>query len=211
MGLGRETCHTADRPDDLGGQYGTHAKDIGEGGVASFYLGFDVSIELCDLSLQCPDVAHDLRSQPPATAGPEEPCGRMPRRMRAARRVESVPGTPPGTRSRRSPCRRLNARVRSATKSPRLSETVAGPPPPGLGIDSDQDLLMRCTHLRFGWISAIVACVKDTPTLGRALIPLLSHSAPRSPAGREPRTGQPPAQEGRQALRERPYAGALEA
>jgi hypothetical protein len=35
----------------------------------------------------------------------EEPCGRMPRRMRAARSAESVPAIPPGTRSRRSPCR----------------------------------------------------------------------------------------------------------
>ena len=32
----------------------------------------------------------------------EEPCGRMPRRMRAARAAESLPATPPGTRSRRS-------------------------------------------------------------------------------------------------------------
>jgi hypothetical protein len=44
----------------------------------------------------------------------EAPCGRMLRTMRAARWVESVPGTPPGTRSRRSPWRRLSARVRSA-------------------------------------------------------------------------------------------------
>jgi hypothetical protein len=35
----------------------------------------------------------------------EEPCARMPRRMRVARETESVPGTPPGTRSRRSPWR----------------------------------------------------------------------------------------------------------
>ena len=35
----------------------------------------------------------------------EAPCGRMPRRMRAARSAESVPAIPPGTRSRRSPCR----------------------------------------------------------------------------------------------------------
>ena len=149
MGLGRETCHTADRPDDLGGQYGTHAKDIGEGGVASFYLGFDVSIELCDLSLQCPDVAHDLRSQPPATAGPEEPCGRMPRRMRAARRVESVPGTPPGTRSRRSPCRRLNARVRSATKSSRLSESKRSTSEPASGSTAASRSLRQAARARW--------------------------------------------------------------
>jgi hypothetical protein len=55
----------------------------------------------------------------------EELCGRgrMPRRMRAARRAESVPATPPGRRSRRSPCKRLSARVRSATRSSRLSES----------------------------------------------------------------------------------------
>ena len=45
----------------------------------------------------------------------EVPCDRIPRRMRAARGVESVPVTPLGTRSLRSPCRRLNARVSSAT------------------------------------------------------------------------------------------------
>jgi transposase len=50
-------------------------------------------------------------------------CGRMLRRMRAARWAESDPATLPGTRSRRSPCRRLSARVRSATRSSRLSES----------------------------------------------------------------------------------------
>jgi hypothetical protein len=41
VSLGWETHHTADRPYDLGGQYGTYAKDLGESGTRSFYLGFD--------------------------------------------------------------------------------------------------------------------------------------------------------------------------
>jgi hypothetical protein len=53
----------------------------------------------------------------------EELCGRMPRRMHAARSAESVPVTPPGMRSRKSPCKRLSALVRSATRSSRLSES----------------------------------------------------------------------------------------
>src|SRR5215207_9036186 len=47
---------------------GAHAKDLGEGGAASFYLDFDASIEVCDLSLQHPHVAQDLRSQPTTEA-----------------------------------------------------------------------------------------------------------------------------------------------
>jgi hypothetical protein len=57
VGLGREAHHIADRSDDLRGQYWTYAKDLGEGGAGSFYFGFDAPIEICDLSLQCANVA----------------------------------------------------------------------------------------------------------------------------------------------------------
>ena len=44
MGFGRETRHTANRPDDLGGQYGTDAEDLYEAGSGSFYFGFDALV-----------------------------------------------------------------------------------------------------------------------------------------------------------------------
>jgi hypothetical protein len=44
VGLAREARHVADRPDDLGGQYGTWAEDLGEGGAGSLYLGFDAPV-----------------------------------------------------------------------------------------------------------------------------------------------------------------------
>jgi hypothetical protein len=49
--LGRETCHTTDRPNDLGSQYRTHAEDLGEGGARSFHFGFDAPVQVCNLSL----------------------------------------------------------------------------------------------------------------------------------------------------------------
>jgi hypothetical protein len=70
-----------------------------------------------------------------------------------------------------------------------------------VGIDPDQDLHER-RHLRFGRISLPVACAEDIPTSGPAAIPLLSHSARRTPAGRKPRTGQP-ISHGRQEVGER--------
>ena len=69
MGFCREAHHIADRPYDLGGLYGTYAEDFGKGGAGGFYLGFDAPIEICDLSLQCADVAQDFRSQLPTEAG----------------------------------------------------------------------------------------------------------------------------------------------
>jgi hypothetical protein len=44
VGLGREAHHVADRPDDLRGQYGTYAEDLGKGGAGSFHLGFDALV-----------------------------------------------------------------------------------------------------------------------------------------------------------------------
>jgi hypothetical protein len=67
--LGRKACNVADRPDDPGRQYGTHAEDPGEGGAGSVYLGFDALVEVGYLSVQRPDVAQDLRSQASAEAG----------------------------------------------------------------------------------------------------------------------------------------------
>jgi len=69
VGLGRETRHVADRPYDPRGQYGTHTEDLGEGGAGGFHLSFDEPVQVLDLSVQRPDVAQHLRSQPPAEAG----------------------------------------------------------------------------------------------------------------------------------------------
>ena len=60
MGLVREALHIADRSDDLCGQYWTYAKDLGEGGARSFYFGFYAPVQVCNLSLQCADVAQDF-------------------------------------------------------------------------------------------------------------------------------------------------------
>jgi hypothetical protein len=66
---GREARHVADRPDDPRGQYGTHAVDLGEDGAGGLHLGFDAPVQVLDLSVQRPDVAQHLRSQPPAEVG----------------------------------------------------------------------------------------------------------------------------------------------
>jgi hypothetical protein len=134
VGLGRETRHTADRPDDLGGQYGTHAEDLYEAGAGSFYLGFDTPIEVCDLSLQCPDVAYDLRSQPPADAG------RGALRSYAAQDADGSGGREcprdPATNevSQEESVQAVErSGVRSATKSPRLSESSRSTSEPASG------------------------------------------------------------------------------
>jgi len=83
--LGREAHHAADRPDDLGGQYGTHAEDLGEGGAGSFHLRFDAPVQVRDLSVQRPDAKRSTSEANRRRRWAEAPCGRMPRRMRAAR------------------------------------------------------------------------------------------------------------------------------
>ena len=102
MGLGRETLHTTDRPDDPRGQYGPHAEDLGEGGTGSFYLGFDTLVEVRDLSIQRTDVAQHLRSQPPAQAGrstlgpyaAQDACGSMGRKRSGHPAGHEVPQKP---------------------------------------------------------------------------------------------------------------------
>ena len=123
MGFGREACHVPDRPYDLSGQYWTYAEDLGEGGARCSYLFFDAPTQVRDLPVERPDSKRRTSEANRRRMLDEEPCGRIPRRIRAARGAESLPATPPGRRSRRSPCRRLNARVRSATRSSRLSES----------------------------------------------------------------------------------------
>ena len=125
MRLGREACHVTDRADDPRRQDRTYAEDLGEGGARGFHLGLDALVQVCDLSVQRPDVAQHLRSQPPAEA---PPWGRMPRKMRAARWAESFPVAPPGRRSLRSPCRRFSALVRSATRSISASRKAGAAP-----------------------------------------------------------------------------------
>jgi hypothetical protein len=64
----REACRVAERAYDPGGQDGTYAEDLGEGGAGSFHLGFDSPLEVGDLPIQRTDLAQDLRSQPPSEA-----------------------------------------------------------------------------------------------------------------------------------------------
>src|SRR5215213_2004316 len=111
MRLRREAPHGSDRPDDPSGKYGTYAEDLGEGGTGSFYLGFDALVQVADLSIQRPDVAQDLRSQPPTQAG----------RGAARGPYGAQDATPPGRRCLRSPWRRFSAGVRSVTRCSRVS------------------------------------------------------------------------------------------
>ncbi len=133
MSLGRETHHPADRPDDLGGQ------GMGPMPKISMRLVPEASTSASMRSFRSAIFRSSARTSRMISEAnrrrtrAEQPCARMPRRMRAARGVESVPATPPGTRSRRSPCRRLNARVRSATKSSRLSESRRSTSEPASG------------------------------------------------------------------------------
>ena len=69
MGLGGETRHVADRPDDPRGKDGTYAEDLGEGGAGGFHLGFDAPTQVSDLPVERPDVAQHFRGQAPAQAG----------------------------------------------------------------------------------------------------------------------------------------------
>ena len=99
----REARHVTDRAYDPRGQDGTYAEDLGEGGAGSLYLGFDALVFRSAIFR-----SSVLMSRRPSEASrrrtrEEEPCGRMPRKMRAARWAESVPAIPPGRRSRRSP------------------------------------------------------------------------------------------------------------
>src|SRR5918994_1750792 len=103
MRLGGEACHLADRAHDPGGQDGTYAVDLGEGGTGSFHLGFDAPVQVRDLPVKSADVAQHLRGQPPPEAG------------RGA-----APG-PYGAQDARGPIGR--ELPPSATRSPRLSES----------------------------------------------------------------------------------------
>jgi hypothetical protein len=67
--LGRETRHVADRTDDPGGQDGSYAEHLGEGGAGGLHLGFDAPVEVRDLPVKSADVAQHLSGQPPAQAG----------------------------------------------------------------------------------------------------------------------------------------------
>jgi hypothetical protein len=120
---GREAPHVPDRAYDPSGQYGTYAEDLGEGGAGSFHLGLDAPVEVRYLSIQRPDVAQDLRGQPPAEAGrgalgpyasqdARGPVGRKGSRHPSG---DEVPQKPVEAA--------LSARVRSATRSSRLSES----------------------------------------------------------------------------------------
>src|SRR5215217_773024 len=73
VGLGRETLHTADRPDDPGGQYRTHAEDPGEG----WYRKLLPRLRCARLGRRSFDPASGRRAAPPKPAvgagGPKHP------------------------------------------------------------------------------------------------------------------------------------------
>jgi hypothetical protein len=120
--LGRETPHVAyPVPMILAASMGPMAEDLGEGGVRGFHLRFDASVEVGDLPLQRPEVAQDLRGQPPAQA-----C----RGALGAYAVQDArcplgrerPSYPAGEEVPEEPVEAaLSALVRSATRSSRAS------------------------------------------------------------------------------------------
>jgi hypothetical protein len=67
--LGREACHVAYSSYDPGGQDGTYAEDLGEGGARGLHLGLYATVQVRDLPVQRPDVAQYLRGQAPPEAG----------------------------------------------------------------------------------------------------------------------------------------------
>jgi hypothetical protein len=67
--LGREACHVAYSSYDPGGQDGTYAEDLGEGGARGLHLGLYATVQVGDLPVQRPDVAQYLRGQAPPEAG----------------------------------------------------------------------------------------------------------------------------------------------
>src|SRR5215208_6547846 len=90
--------HCLPRPDDLRGEYGTDAKDLGEGSVGNVYLSFDA---LAFRFAIFRSSVRTLRARSPkptsAGAGRDAALGLYtPRTMRAARWVESVSGYPFG-------------------------------------------------------------------------------------------------------------------
>jgi hypothetical protein len=105
VSLGRETFHIAYRPDDLGCHYGTYAKDLYEAGAVQASTSASMRSLRSAIFRSSARTSRKISEANSRRMRAEAPCGRMPRRMRAARGAESVPGTPPGTRSRRSPCR----------------------------------------------------------------------------------------------------------
>jgi hypothetical protein len=109
------------------------------------------------------------------------PLGRMLRRRRAARWIESVPITPPGRRSRRSPCRRLSARVRSATRSiSASSESRRSTSEPASGSTTASRSLREADRARWRGHRAHRSCGRCH---SRASSP-----APRAWAARSPQT-----------------------
>src|SRR5688572_12591570 len=123
MGLRREARHVADRANDFGGQYGTHAEDLGEGGARGLHLEASTRRFRSAIFLSSVLMSGNTSEAKRRLRRAEVPLGRMPRRMRPARSAESDLATPPGRRSLRSACRRFSALVRSATRSISLSES----------------------------------------------------------------------------------------
>jgi hypothetical protein len=100
--------------------------------------------------------------------------GRMPRRRRAARWVESVPVTPPGRRSRMSPWRRFSALVRSATRSSRLSQSRRSTSEPISGSTAARRSLREAASAvasasSLSFLRALPAKLESTRTLAESL------------------------------------------
>ena len=124
MPWGREACHVADRTYDRGGQDGTHAEDLGEGGTASVHLGFDAHVQVRDLPVESAHVAQHLGGQPPAHAGRSTAPGPYGAQDARGPLGRELPGHSAGEEVPQEPVQAaLSALVRSATRSPRLSES----------------------------------------------------------------------------------------
>jgi hypothetical protein len=178
------------RPYDPGGQYGTHAEDLGEGGAGSFHLGFDAPVQVLDLSVQRPDVAQHLRSQPPAQAGRGAALESHATQDARGSVSRERPGHPAGEEVPQEPVQAASsARVRSATRSSRLSESRRSTSEPISGSTAASRPLREAATRRWRGHRAHRSCGRCR---SRAPAPVPRAWAERPPYTRRPLPASPP-------------------
>jgi hypothetical protein len=113
----RKPSHVAHHADDLRGQDGTHAEDLGEGGARGLHLLPDALVQIGDPLVEGANVTHYLGGHSlsgsrwfvPWSDSPQQPGGGIGAELLADGVAEKVPHS--------STCKRFRARVRSATRS----------------------------------------------------------------------------------------------
>jgi hypothetical protein len=168
VGLSRETLHTADSAYDPGGQYGTHAEDLCEGGARCFHLGFDTLVEVSDLPIQRTDVAQHLGGQAPAQAGrstlgpyaAQDACGSMGRKRSGHPAGHEVPQEPVEAVER--PCTlgyQVNKRLSESRRS--TSDAASGSTAANLSLREAAKAVARASRRSF--LRALTAKLERAP------------------------------------------------